>query len=108
MGPNISAHENVNYLDCLATFDYPKDKLNVLLINRDPLHKLEVTINLSNPDFKPQSIWVLKAKHPLAANTINNPDRVRLTEVKISKHMEEVSKMTLEPASIYQVEFSRK
>jgi len=108
MGPNISEHKDVNFLDSLATLDESTGKLTAIFINRDPLHKMDVLMKIINrPDSKPNTVWVIKANHPLAANTFENPYRIKLSENKLPKQDRDSWKLMMEPASIYLVEFGK-
>jgi len=106
MGPNISEHNNVDYLDCLATFDQEKRKIKLVLVNRDPIRKMEVEIQgLGSVYSSITSVTSLKAGNPLAANDFTNPHRIKLEENKISGSQSEPGKIRMDPASIYLVEF---
>lgn len=108
MGPNINAHRNVDYLDCLVTENKSDKKLSVLLINRHPLNNLET--KLSFPEevtYAPSTCWVIKSNHPLAENTFRNPYQVKLIEGKPPKLLKNQCSVRLQPASIYLLEFKR-
>jgi alpha-L-arabinofuranosidase len=106
MGPNISAHENVNYLDCLATQDPALNKIKVILINRDPMRKM--LVNISDFDSVPYTITAItavKTSNPLAANDFINADRIKMEAIKLSNSHKLTGQVKMEPASIYLVEY---
>jgi alpha-N-arabinofuranosidase len=106
VGPNISDRTSVSYLDCLATLDQKQKKLSLLLVNRDPFHKMVVDLKgLSPESYKPKESTQIKASHPLAANTFNNPFRVRLSESNLPSERDGAFSIKLDPASICLVEF---
>ncbi len=108
MGPNIAAHQKVDYLDCLVTEKDTRDVLSVLMINRHPLKQMETRIILTEEGkFEPSTCWVIKSSHPLAENTFSNPNRVKLVEGKIPKLSNKQCIMRMEPASIYLLEFKK-
>ncbi len=106
MGPNINAHTDVPYLDAVVSMGEKDEKLTAIFINRDPIRRMQVTIK-SNPSrtYHPKSILCIKASHPLAANSFQNPHRVRITSGKVPVQQQNFSVLTMEPASIYFVEF---
>ncbi len=106
MGPNINAHADVPYLDAVVSMGEKGEKLTAIFINRDPIRRMQVTIK-SNPNrtYHPKSILCIKASHPLAANSFKNPHRVRITSGKVPVQQQNFSVLTMEPASIYFVEF---
>jgi alpha-L-arabinofuranosidase len=73
----IAAHQAVPYLDVTATCDAERQRLVLGLVNRHPDRKVKVTVTLH--DFRPKSAraWLLAGPDPLAANTLDRPDRVR-------------------------------
>jgi alpha-L-arabinofuranosidase len=106
MGPNISAHENIDYLDCLATGDPPQSRIKLILVNRDPMRKMKVEIfGLRSNPFTLSTITRIKACNPLAYNDFNHPDHIKMEEIKSSKSQKENGQITLEPSTIYLVEY---
>jgi alpha-N-arabinofuranosidase len=106
MGPNINAHSDVPYLDSIVTVDEKGEKLTAILINRDPFRRMQVSVEF-NPgsSFHPKSTLCIKSDHPLAANSFKAPHRVKITSGKPPASKGEVWEITMEPASIYFVEF---
>ncbi len=107
MGPNISAHQMVDTLDCLATINEKKKTLNVLLINRDPLQRMSVELQANHAPLKPKCATLITAGHPLAANTFAGPYRVKLIEGKLPKHQNGSFVFELKPAEIALLEFEQ-
>ncbi len=108
MGPNINTHTEVPYLDAVASIDEKGDKLTAIFINRDPIQRMQVTIKFeSGSTFQPRSTLCIKANHPLASNSFQNPHRVRITSGKSPALKGESLALTMEPASIYFVEFEK-
>ena len=82
MGMNISAHRDVPYLDMTATTNTDHSHLVLGLINRHPYNPLEVSIQtkgwVSLAATKATSLFA----EPLAANTIQNPNQLRIVEME--------------------------
>lgn len=104
MGPNIHAHKNVPALDHLLTVSEDGKRYTLLLINRLAENRLEVHFVF---DAKPGESAEISATHPLAANTFEHPDRVRLQDGLTPKMDGDEWKITLKPASIVMLEFKR-
>jgi alpha-N-arabinofuranosidase len=108
MGPNITAHQKVDYLDSMVTENLSGDRLSVLLINRHPLNCLDTTIVFNKEaNYSPSTCWVLKSNHPLAENTFSNPYRVKLVEKKTPEFSNNQCLVRMEPASIYLLEYRK-
>ncbi len=106
MGPNISAHENADYLDCLATGDRSQSRIKIILVNRDPMRKMKVEIfGLGSIPYTLSTITRIKAANPLSYNDFIHPDQVKMEEIKLSKSRKKIRQITLEPATIYMVEY---
>jgi alpha-N-arabinofuranosidase len=106
MGPNINTHSDVPYLDTVVTMDEKGEKLAAILINRDALQRMQVTVKFEpGSTFHPKSTLCIKTRHPLAANSFQNPYRVKITDGKPPTSKGEFWEITMEPASIYCVEF---
>ncbi len=109
MGPNITAHEGVDYIDCLVTRDPSKGKMGALLINRDPLHKMSVDIKgIDSSSHHINAVTRMRARNPLDANSFEKPYNIKLDEVKKPKLKGSRVNITMEPASIYLVEIEVK
>ena len=84
MGPNINSHTDVPYLDAVVSKDEEGKKLTVILINRDPIRRMQVTVKFDpGSQYQPKSTLCIRANHPLAANSFTNPHRVRITSGKL-------------------------
>ena len=106
MGPNITTHTNVPYLDAVASMDKKGEKLTALFINRDPIQRMQVMVKfVSDSTLHPKSTLCIKANHPLAANSFQHPYRVRITGGRLPASKGGSWELTMEPASIYLVEF---
>ncbi len=103
---NMLAHSAVPYLDAIASANEDKDKISLILINRYPLNKLSVTIDIgSEKKLIPCNALEIKSRKPDSFNTFEKPFRVRLTDAKFPKPLGNSWKITLKPCSIYYVEF---
>lgn len=108
MGPNINTHIDMPYLDSVASMDEKGEKLTAMLINRDPIRRMQVTINFDHGSiFHSKSTLCIKANHPLAANSFQNPHRVRITSGKAPPFKGKYWVLTMEPASMYFLEFEK-
>jgi alpha-N-arabinofuranosidase len=107
MGPNISDHQMVDTLDCLATMNEEKKTLNVLLINRDPLQRMSVSLHLDHASLKSKCATLITTSHPLAANTFAAPYRVKLMEGQLPKYQNGAFIFELKPAEIALLEFEQ-
>ena len=106
MGPNINTHSDVPYLDTVVTMDEKGEKLAAILINRDAIQRMQVTVKFEpGSTFHPKSTLCIKTRHPLAANSFQDPYRVKITDGKPPTSKGEFWEITMEPASIYFVEF---
>lgn len=105
---NMLAHSAVPYLDAIAAVNENNEKISMILINRYPLDKLTVTIDLgSMENWVPSSALDIKARSPESFNTFEKPFRVRLTDAVFPKPKGNTWKITLKPCSIYFIEFHR-
>ena len=104
MGPNIHAHKDVPVLDHLLTVSDDGKRYTLLLINRLAENRLEVRFTF---DAIPGESAEISAAHPLAANTFEHPDRVRLQDGLKPKKDGDEWKITLKPASIVMLEFNK-
>ena len=106
MGPNISAHENVDLLDCFTTINNSENQLKVLLINRDATRRMQVSLTGLKDNYMMRGITRIRASNPLAHNDFKNPYRIKLDEINILDSQKRTKKLVMEPASIYLVEFN--
>jgi alpha-N-arabinofuranosidase len=75
----IGAHQTVPYLDVTATCDADRRRLVLGLVNRHQTRSVKATVALSDfRPLKPDHAWLLAGPDPLAANTLDHPDRVRV------------------------------
>ncbi len=104
MGPNIHAHKDVPVLDHLLTVSDDGKRYTLLLINRLAENRLEVRFTF---DAIPGESAEISAAHPLAANTFEHPDRVRLQDSLKPKKDGDEWKITVKPASIVMLVFNK-
>lgn len=104
MGENITAHENVPWLDQLVTTSEDQKRITMLLINRHPEKRMTTNFSL---DANPVSALEICAAHPLDSNTFNHPTKVKITDSKKPKKQNGGWQVTLRPASITFLEFKR-
>jgi alpha-L-arabinofuranosidase len=104
MGENISAHEEVPWLDQLVTASADQDHITVLLVNRHPENRLNVKFSLEMPFAGSLEI---AASHPLDANTFAHPNKVKIVEGPKIKKKGSNWQVMLKPASIVYLEFKR-
>jgi len=105
MGKNIYAHENVPGLDQLLTVSEDGKRLTLLLINRLPENRLEVSFSL---DGVPANSLEVAASHPLDANTAAHPFKVKIQDGPKLKKNDGGWHLVMKPASIVMLEFERK
>jgi alpha-N-arabinofuranosidase len=75
----IGGHRNVPYLDVTATCDPERRRLILGLINRHPERKARADVALRGfRALRPTQSYLLTGPDPLAANTLEQPDRVRV------------------------------
>lgn len=105
---NMQAHSAVPYLDAIAAASENNEKISMILINRYPLDKLSVTLDLGSTEkLIPSNALEIKARSPESVNTFEKPFRVRLTDGVLPKVKGTTWEITLKPCSIYFVEFHR-
>ena len=81
----IGSHLAVPYLDVTATRDPDRRRLGLGLVNRHPSRKLGLRIGLQGFDpLREAHAWLLTGADPLAANTLDQPDRVWAQEGTLS------------------------
>lgn len=106
MDINMVAHSNVPYLDAIITCSDDKQKASIILVNRYPTEKLNVSI-----DFKllngllPAQALQIHAHSPEAFNTFQKPFNVRISDAKLPSRKKDCWNVTLKPCSVYFVEY---
>jgi alpha-N-arabinofuranosidase len=109
LGRNITAHENVSYIDASATVSADQEQAAVILVNRHPERACQMTLSiLAAPALIPEKLTLQSASSPLSANTLEKPDEIRLTEKDLSAASANGNVYTLPPASISLIEFRNK
>lgn len=104
MGINISAHENVPWLDQLVTISEDQKRITLLLVNRMPENRMKVVFSLPA---SPKTSLELSAAHPLDANTLDYPYKVKLQDGPRPKKQNGGWQVMLKPASVTFLEFNR-
>ncbi len=104
IGPNISAHQNVPWLDQLVTASEDQKRITLLLVNRHPEKRLNVKFQL---EASPSSALEIAAAHPLDANTFAHPNKVKIVDGRKPKKVDASWHLMLRPASITFLEFKR-
>ncbi len=106
---SVQAHSAVPYLDALATSNDENQVVSVLLINRYPFEKLEVSVHFADgKSYIPVSSLELSAKLPGSYNSFQNPTAVTIRDGKLPVFKDGVWKSQLKPASVRLVEFKLK
>lgn len=101
LGVNVQAHENVPYLDVIATQSDDAENLSALLINRHPEKRLAVTLRFAEAvNFTSASLDELSASSPVAANTFEHPHEIQIHSGRKVDKVGEEYHLTLAPASV--------
>jgi alpha-N-arabinofuranosidase len=78
---NIPAFRDVPYLDLTATRDESGGYLALGLVNRHPCRRAKATLTLSGfAGLQPTQAWLLTASDPLAFNSFDAPEMVKVRE----------------------------
>ncbi|MRS05435.1 hypothetical protein EG832_19805, partial [bacterium] len=104
MGINITAHENVPWLDQLVTVSDDQKRITVLLVNRMPENRMKVVFNLPA---SPKTSLEISASHPLDANTLDYPFKVKIQDGPKPRIQNGSWQVMLKPASVTYLEFTR-
>lgn len=104
MGINITAHENVPWLDQLVTISEDQNRITLLLVNRMPENRMKVVFNL---DAEPKTSLEISSLHPLDANTLDTPFKVKIQDGPKPGKTNENWQVMLKPASVTFLEFKR-
>jgi len=106
---SMQAHSAVPYLDALATRNDENTHVTILLINRYPFEKLDVSIHFADDEsYSPVSSLELSSKLPGSYNSYQNPSAVTIRDGKLPTFKDGVWKTRLKPASVRMVEFKLK
>lgn len=106
---NLKAHEDVPYIDGLASISDDREKLSLLLINRYPFNRVNAEICLDHLDAcTPGHALQITATSPDAFNSFENPGRVRITDAQLPVVEKGILHVKLKPCSIYFVELNLK
>lgn len=106
---NLLAHQDIPYVDGLATSNPERSKLTLLLINRYPYHRVKVDLQLTGVN-SPIPIHALQvtATSPEAFNSFLKPDRIRITDARLPAVEGDRFQLHLKPCSIHFIEFDLK
>lgn len=108
IGKNVLGHQNVPYLDAIATKDAESEECAVLLLNRSSDKRMRVEMNLlGNDQFSKVEVKEIKAATPDASNSFEHPDRVHIYDRGNHKFSEFSQIVTLKPASVMLVKFTK-
>ena len=102
---NMSAHQNVPYLDELATISDDGSRLSLILVNRYPINKMRVFIHLKNATGKISNALRIGAASPGSYNDQKNANRVRISDEPFVKNEKNGFSVVLKPCSVYMLEF---
>jgi alpha-N-arabinofuranosidase len=108
IGNNVLSHNDVPYLDVVATKSEDSGNIALLLINRHPEKRMHVILDFSDEmDFTATALKEIYANSPLAANTFTHPHAVRIHDrnnvVKVGNQYH----LTLAPASVNLCKFEK-
>ena len=104
LGQNVTAHENVPWLDHLVTISEDQKRITLLLVNRLPENRMKVNFSL---DATPVNSLEICASHPLDANTNGYPYKVKIQDAGKPVRQNGDWQIMLKPASIVFLEFKR-
>ena len=98
---NISAHQDVPYLDVSATRDREGRRLALGLINRHPRRSMRVRLGLGGlTGLQAQRAWQLSGPHALASNSFEQPDVVGVRKANLPTGRGDRLEIDLLPASV--------
>ncbi|MBN1659722.1 MAG: hypothetical protein JXA93_15050 [Anaerolineae bacterium] len=79
---SIGAHRDVPYVDVTATCDPERRRIVLGVVNRHPARKARLSLALRGAGgLRPAGGWVMSGPDPLAANTLDAPERVGVRPV---------------------------
>ncbi len=104
---NLSAHSNVPYIDGIASINPERTKLTILLINRYPFHRVNVTLSLDPTGYSLNPIHALQihSRSPEDHNSFVKPNRIRISDADLPLRKGNSLGIKLKPCSVYFVEF---
>ncbi|KAF0110766.1 MAG: alpha-N-arabinofuranosidase [Chloroflexi bacterium] len=105
MGENISAHENVPFLDHLVTISEDQTRITMIFINRHAEKRMKVSFLMEGT---PSNAMEISANHPLASNSFKHPNKVKIIYAVKPKLENGFWQVVLKPASITFLEYKRK
>ena len=83
IGENVTSHQNVPYLDIAASQSDDEETITLLILNRHPENRMHLELSFTGDDkFSQTECKVIKAASPLAFNSFNHPDRIRIYDEK--------------------------
>lgn len=101
IGKNVQSHQNVPYLDAIATADAESEECTLLLLNRSSEKRIKVELDLNGEDrFSKIEIKEIKAASPEAFNSFEHPDQVHIHDRGIRNIKDSAQIVTLVPASV--------
>jgi alpha-N-arabinofuranosidase len=108
LGQNVRAHQEVPYVDIIATRNKESDCLTALIVNRSPENRVIIGLHLSeNDQYSSLSIKEITAAFPDSSNTFEHPNEVKIHERKsITVDSAEIS-LVLRPASVTFCKFTK-
>jgi len=104
---NVLAHEYVPYLDSVAGTNEDGSVLTLVLVNRYPVNRLKVALDLGTDGYTPKNALSLSAVSPEAFNSFSNPYMVRLSVAKKPVKKGNLFQVSLKPCSVYFVELTK-
>lgn len=105
---NMSAHHDVPYLDELATVSEDGKTLTLILVNRYPINRLEVTIRLNGVISKAANALHISASSPGSFNDFVHPNRISISDAPSPRIIDGDYRIVLKPCSVYFLEFELK
>ena len=105
---NMQAHTNVQFLDGIASINDSNEKISLLLVNRYPLERMKVSIDIGGSiEWHASHALEVHARFPEAFNYFSKPDEVKITDAKYQTRKNRQCTVTLRPGSIYFIEFQK-
>lgn len=104
---NLLGHENVPFVDALATVDPGQKKLTVLIINRYPFTRVKINLRFEDlQNLIPVHAMQVNAPAPDSFNSFEKPNQVKITDAPHPVIKDGHANVTLKPCSIYLVVFN--
>ena len=111
LGSNISARNQVPYIDITATRSADRQRVVLGIINRHPLKTAKTMINLKgeeNNEYRAVDAQIMTGPDPLSVNTAEAPDTVGVENVKPPKVQFAWLDFELPPASVTLIVLEKK